>query len=81
MNIKFVQDNSFEDAITEFDAITRCLAKKFKMQLEVAKQGNDTETAVKEHIKLEMLKLARGLFTGCVARNTELSVDWNWRDL
>lgn len=81
MTLESVQDNSFEKTIAEFDALTRCLATKFRMQLEAAKQSDDAEAAVREHIKLKMLKLARGLFTGCVARNTALTVDWNWRDL
>jgi hypothetical protein len=63
----------------QFDKLTRFVAKSFYRQLEVAKAAGDEQEVIKQQIKLEVLKAARGMFSGSyrIATGNKPEGDWN----
>ena len=63
----------------QFDQLTRRVASSFKRQLEIARASQDQDGIIREQIKLEVLKAARGMFAGSyrVALGSKPEGDWN----
>ena len=63
----------------QFDQLTRRVASSFKRQLEIARASQDHDGIIREQIKLEVLKAARGMFAGSyrVALGSKPEGDWN----
>ena len=63
----------------QFDQLTRRVASSFKRQLEIARASQDHDGIIREQIKLEVLKAARGMFAGSyrVALGSKPKGDWN----
>ena len=63
----------------QFDQLTRRVASSFKRQLEIARASQDHDGIIREQIKLEGLKAARGMFAGSyrVALGSKPEGDWN----
>jgi hypothetical protein len=63
----------------QFDKLTLQVAQGFKRQLELARAAGDEPEVVKQQIKLEVLKAARGMFAGSyrVATGKKPEGDWN----
>ena len=72
-------DSDAARVAAQFEQFTRRVAKSFKRQLEIARATDDQDAIVKEQIKLEVLKAARGMFAGSyrVALGTKPEGDWN----
>jgi hypothetical protein len=64
-----MSNQSDDEALTlvteKFDQITRHVLEGFHRQLELARAENDHEAIVKQQIKIEVLKAARGMYAGC----------------
>jgi hypothetical protein len=48
-----------------FDDLTRRVLNDFERQLQLARAENNPESVVKQQIKIEVLKAARGMYAGC----------------
>jgi hypothetical protein len=64
---------------SQFDKLTRHVAQSFKHQLELAQAAGDQSEVIKQQIKLEVLKAARGMFSGSyrIATGSKPEGDWN----
>jgi hypothetical protein len=67
----------FEQNLTEiekltqgFDWLTRMYIDSYANQVELTRAIQDSETLVKEQIKLEMIRFVRGMFNDCHYRAT-----------
>jgi hypothetical protein len=65
----------------QFDRLTRHVASGFKRQLELARASGDQDAVIKEQIKLEVLKAARGMFSGSFSVALKRKPEGNWHDL
>jgi hypothetical protein len=72
-------DTSAERVAAQFDQLTRHVAQGFKRQLEIARATGDKDGVIREQIKLEVLKAARGMFSGSylMALKRRPQGDWN----
>jgi hypothetical protein len=72
-------DTSAAQVAAQFDQLTRHVADSFKRQLEIARATGDNDGVIREQIKLEVLKAARGMFSGSylVALKKRPEGDWN----
>ncbi len=65
----------------KFDQLTRRVAQDFKRQLEIAKASGDQEKVIKEQIKIEVLKAARGMFSGAFRVAIKRTPAGDWHEL
>jgi hypothetical protein len=76
MNQIKVSDASDIDRLkAAFAAATAAFMEKTEQKLALARALNDQEAMVKEHIKMQVMKEARGIFQACyldVVQNKEL---------
>ncbi len=72
-------DSDAARVAAQFDQLTHRVASSFKRQLEIARASQDHDGVIKEQIKLEVLKAARGMFAGSyrVALGNKPEGDWN----
>ncbi len=64
-----------------FDKLTRHVANSFKRQLEVARAAGDQDEIIKQQIKLEVLKAARGMFAGSYKVALKVKPEGDWSDV
>jgi hypothetical protein len=65
----------------QFDRLTRRVAAGFKRQLEIARASGDQDAVIKEQIKLEVLKAARGMFSGSFNVALKRKPEGDWHEL
>ncbi len=72
-------DSDAARVAAHFDQFTRRIANSFKRQLEIARASQDHDGVIKQQIKLEVLKAARGMFAGSyrVTLGNKPEGDWN----
>jgi hypothetical protein len=65
----------------QFYRLTRRVAVGFKHQLEIARASGDKDAVIKEQIKLEVLKAARGMFSGSFSVALKRKPKGAWNEL
>lgn len=74
-------DSDAARVAAQFDQLTRHVAGSFKRQLEIAKASQDHNGIIKEQIKLEVLKAARGMFAGSYRVALGAKPEGGWNDV